>query len=149
MDGVSAFVIGLAVLLVAWISFKRQHGSLDHKMKLPLGPPPFSIIGNLHLLEKVPHRKLGPIIFLRMGSIPTIITSSLEMAKDDSYLKILIFGIQNGSKEFMKTHDLIFASTCNLRRKICGSDVYNSTYMGFSPYGPYWRKMRKVCLLEL
>eukprot|EP01018_Ginkgo_biloba_P005069 Gb_27806 [translate_table: standard] len=137
MDGVSASVIGLAVLLVAWIFLKRRHGSPDQKLKLPPGPRPLPIIGNLHMLGKLPHRKLrelskkyGPIMFLRLGSVPTVVASTPEMAK-----------------EFLKTHDLIFAS----RPATCQGKyvVYNSTDLGFAPYGPYWRKMRKVCVLEL
>eukprot|EP01018_Ginkgo_biloba_P008230 Gb_40815 [translate_table: standard] len=131
MDGVNASVIGLAVLLVAWIVFKRRHGSSNQKLKLPPGPPPLPIIGNLHMLGKLPHRKLrelskkyGPIMFLRLGSVPTVVASSPEMAKD-----------------VLKTNDLIFASrpaTC-----VGKNMVYNSTGVGFCPYGPYWRKMRK------
>eukprot|EP01018_Ginkgo_biloba_P010790 Gb_15693 [translate_table: standard] len=51
------------------------------------------------------------------------------------------------AKNFLKTHDLIFASrpaTC-----VGKNMLYNSTDVGFSPYGPYWRQMRKVCVLEL
>eukprot|EP01018_Ginkgo_biloba_P015925 Gb_01526 [translate_table: standard] len=137
MDGVNASVIGLAVLLAALIFFKRRHGSSDQKVKLPPGPRPLPIIGNLHMLGKLPHRKLrelskkyGPIMFLRLGSVPTVVASSPEMAR-----------------EFLKTHDLIFANrpaTC-----VGKNMVYNSTGLGFCSYGPYWRKMRKVCLLEL
>eukprot|EP01018_Ginkgo_biloba_P040888 Gb_18008 [translate_table: standard] len=137
MDAVGASIIGLAVLLVAWIFFKIWHGSSDQKLKLPRGPRPLPIIGNLHMLGKLPHKKLrelskkyGPIMFLRLGSVPTVVASSPEMAK-----------------EFLKTHDLIFVS----RPATCQGKyvVYNSTDLGFAPYGPYWRKIRKVCVLEI
>eukprot|EP01018_Ginkgo_biloba_P010784 Gb_38472 [translate_table: standard] len=84
------------------------------------------------MLGKFPHRKLqelskkyGPIMFLRLGSVPTVVASSQEMAK-----------------KFLKTHDLIFAS----RPATCvGKNMfYNSTDLGFSPYRPYWRQMRKI-----
>eukprot|EP01018_Ginkgo_biloba_P008244 Gb_06161 [translate_table: standard] len=72
MDGVNASVIGLAVVLVAWIFFKSRHGSSVQKLKLPPGPLPLSIIRNLHMLGKPPHRKLrelskkyGPIMSLQ------------------------------------------------------------------------------------
>eukprot|EP01018_Ginkgo_biloba_P005071 Gb_27804 [translate_table: standard] len=69
-------------------------------------------------------------MFLRLGSVPTVVASTPEMAK-----------------EFLKTHDLNFAS----RPATCAGKyvTYNSTDVGFAPYGPYWRKMRKVCMLEL
>eukprot|EP01018_Ginkgo_biloba_P008245 Gb_06160 [translate_table: standard] len=134
MDGVNAYVVGLAVVLVAWILFKSRS---YQKLKLPPGPTPLPIIGNLHVLGNLPHRKLrelskkyGPIMFLRLGSVPTVVASSPEMAK-----------------EFLKTHDLIFASrpaTC-----VGKNLLYNSTNVAFCPYGPYWRQMRKVCVMEL
>eukprot|EP01018_Ginkgo_biloba_P010768 Gb_16026 [translate_table: standard] len=89
------------------------------------------------MLGKLPHRKLrelskkyGPIMFLRLGSVPTVVASSPEMAK-----------------EFLKTHDLIFAS----RPSTCVGKymAYNYTDVAFSPYGTYWRQMRKMCLREL
>eukprot|EP01018_Ginkgo_biloba_P010776 Gb_08446 [translate_table: standard] len=107
------------------------------KLKLPPGPRPLPIIGNLHMLGKLLHRKLrelskkyGPIMFLRLGSVPTVVASSPEMVK-----------------EFLKTHDLIFAS----RPSTCVGKyiAYNSTVVAFSPYGTYWRQMRKMCLREL
>eukprot|EP01018_Ginkgo_biloba_P010769 Gb_25664 [translate_table: standard] len=114
---------------------QKPHGSSE--TKLPPGPPPLPIIGNLHMLGKLSHRKLrelskkyGPIMFLRLGSVPTVVASSQEMAK-----------------KFLKTHDLIFASrpaTC-----VGKNMLYNSTDVGFSPYRPYWRQLRKVCVLEL
>eukprot|EP01018_Ginkgo_biloba_P010783 Gb_38470 [translate_table: standard] len=89
------------------------------------------------MLGKFPYRKLwelskiyGPIMFLRLGSVPTVVASSPEMAK-----------------EFLKTHDLIFAS----RPSTCVGKymAYNSTDVAFSPYGIYWRQMRKMCLRKL
>uniref|UniRef100_M1BP85 Cytochrome P450 hydroxylase n=1 Tax=Solanum tuberosum TaxID=4113 RepID=M1BP85_SOLTU len=51
------------------------------------------------------------------------------------------------TREVMKTHDLAFAS----RPKLVSLDIicYKSTDIVFSPYGDYWRQMRKVCVLEL
>jgi len=66
----------------------------------------------------------------RLGEVFTIIVSSPQYAK-----------------EIMKTHDLIFAS----RPKILASDIlcYKSTDIVFSPYGNYWRQLRKICTMEL
>ncbi|PHU05387.1 Cytochrome 71D6 [Capsicum chinense] len=48
----------------------------------------------------------------------------------------------NMAREVLKTHDLAFAS----RPKLLSLDIicYKCTNIAFSPYGEYWRQMRKV-----
>jgi cytochrome P450 len=67
---------------------------------------------------------------LQLGEVPTIVVSSPEMAI-----------------EVMKTHDIIFAS----RSHIIATRImsYDSTNIAFSPYGPYWRQLRKISATEL
>ncbi|XP_015946673.3 cytochrome P450 71D11 [Arachis duranensis] len=67
---------------------------------------------------------------LQLGEISAIVVSSPEYAK-------LV----------MKTHDVIFAS----RPKFLFSEIvtYNCTDIAFSPYGNYWKLLRKVSTLEL
>ncbi|GMI75477.1 cytochrome P450, family 71, subfamily A, polypeptide 23 [Hibiscus trionum] len=105
--------------------------------KLPPGPRTLPIIGNLHMLGKLPHQNLhnlakryGPIMSLKLGSIPTIVVSSPQAAE-----------------LFLKTHDLVFAS----RPKIQASEYlsYGAKAMAFTPYGSYWRTVRKWCTLHL
>lgn len=47
----------------------------------------------------------------------------------------------------MKTHDLIFAS----RRRLITAEVITYGYLSlaYTPYGDYWRHLRKICHLEL
>nr|ATG29905.1 CYP750C24 [Taxus chinensis] len=126
----TAVGITILVLLWAFYCFKKNP-------KLPPGPSPLPIIGNLHQLGKLPHRILydlskqyGPIMFLRFGSLPCVVVSSSDMAK-----------------EFLKTHDLVFA---NRPSSAAGEHIaYNYRNLGMSPYGPYWRHMRKICVMEL
>ncbi|KAK8500635.1 hypothetical protein V6N12_020327 [Hibiscus sabdariffa] len=105
--------------------------------KLPPGPRSLPLIGNLHMLGKFPHQNLhhlakryGPIMSLRLGSIPTIVVSSPQAAQ-----------------LFLKTHDLVFAG----RPKIQASEFmsYGSKGMAFTPYGSYWRMVRKWCTFHL
>ncbi|GLJ31823.1 hypothetical protein SUGI_0640380 [Cryptomeria japonica] len=106
-------------------------------MKLPPGPRPWPVIGSLHLLGNLPHqaltrlaKKYGSIMFLRLGSIPTVVVSSPDMAK-----------------EFLKTHDLVFATR---PYSINGKCVcYDHKDVAFGPYGASWRQMRKLLTVEL
>ncbi|XP_059459067.1 trimethyltridecatetraene synthase-like [Corylus avellana] len=107
------------------------------KANLPPGPKPWPVIGNLNLIGSLPHRsihalsqKYGPIMHLRFGSFPVVVGSSVEMAK-----------------AFLKTHDVTFAN----RPKIAAGKytTYNYSDITWSPYGPYWRQARKMCLMEL
>ncbi|CAN1169648.1 Desmethyl-deoxy-podophyllotoxin synthase [Linum perenne] len=83
------------------------------------------------------HRRLadlagryGPLMHLKLGETSNVIVSSPELAK-----------------EFMKTHDLNFAT----RPYLPSADVvfYNARDIAFGAYGEYWRQMRKICTLEL
>ncbi|XP_060187977.1 LOW QUALITY PROTEIN: cytochrome P450 71AP13-like [Lycium barbarum] len=105
--------------------------------KLPPSPPKLPIIGNLHQLGNAPHKSLhclaknlGPIMYLKLGEIPTIVVSSASI-----------------TKEVIRTHDLAFAT----RPQIYSAKqlLYNWTDIGFAPCGSYWRQMRKICILEL
>ncbi|CAI9118940.1 OLC1v1020575C1 [Oldenlandia corymbosa var. corymbosa] len=120
-------LLRLRVLLFS----QRQPGRLPPST---LGLP---IIGHLHLLRKAPHevlhnlsKRLGPLIYLRIGSVPWVVACSPEIAK-----------------EFLKTHDIPF---CNRPISIVlDSLTYGSQDFASAPYGPYWKFMRKMCMSEL
>ncbi|XP_059064289.1 cytochrome P450 750A1 [Cryptomeria japonica] len=124
--------LALVFVVLVWVLYCFKKNS-----KLPPGPIPWPIIGNLHQLGRLPHRNLyellkkyGPVMFLRFGPKPCVVISSSAMAK-----------------EFLKTHDLVFA---NRPRSAAGEHIaYNYKNLGMCSYGAYWRHMRKICVMEL
>lgn len=125
-------LIALAFFLRAWLS-KRK----NKDCKLPPGPIGFPIFGSLHLLGKFPHQdlhqlanKYGPIMYMRLGLVPTVVVSSPRAAE-------LI----------LKTHDLVFAN--RPPNEAAKHFSYEQKNLSFAPYGSYWRNLRKMCTLEL
>ncbi|KDP40690.1 hypothetical protein JCGZ_24689 [Jatropha curcas] len=126
----TAWVAILALLLLSRRLRRR-------KLHLPPGPKSWPIIGNLNLIGSLPHRSLhslsekyGPIMQLKFGSFPVVVGSSVEMAKT-----------------ILKTHDVNFAG----RPKTAAGKytTFNYSDITWSPYGPYWRQARKMCVMEL
>ncbi|KAB1223255.1 Flavonoid 3'-monooxygenase [Morella rubra] len=125
------------LLLATLLFFSKDHSFRSHKLKLPPGPKPWPIIGNLNLIGSLPHQSLhklsqkyGPIMQLKFGSFPVVVASSPEMAK-----------------QFLKTQDHIFAS----RPQTAAGRLtnYNFTDITWAPYGPYLRQGRKIYVSEL
>ncbi|KAG6670721.1 hypothetical protein I3843_Q042900 [Carya illinoinensis] len=82
----------LLCLCITWViiqAFRIVRSSTATRKKLPPGPKPFPIIGNLLDMGDKPHESLamlaqiyGPIMSLRLGQVTTIIISSAQMAKE-------------------------------------------------------------------
>ncbi|XP_041008195.1 cytochrome P450 71AU50-like [Juglans microcarpa x Juglans regia] len=125
-------LVMFAYLLQEW-TWKR----MNKTKKLPPGPRGLPIFGNLHIFGELPHRdlhqlaqKYGPIMHLRLGFVPTIVVSSPQAAE-----------------LFLKAHDLVFAS--RPPTEAAKHIAYEQKNLSFSPYGSYWRNIRKMCTLEL
>ncbi|KAK9073542.1 hypothetical protein SSX86_007866 [Deinandra increscens subsp. villosa] len=128
----SSFIIILNFIWFKWNSFHRRT-----KKNVPPSPRKLPIIGNLHQLGSSPHRSLqalsrkhGPLMLMHLGSVPVLVASSSEAAR-----------------EIMKTHDLSFASRPKL--SIRDTLLYGSKDIAFSPYGEYWRQVRSIAVVQL
>nr|D5JBX1.1 RecName: Full=Germacrene A hydroxylase; AltName: Full=Germacrene A oxidase; Short=BsGAO [Barnadesia spinosa]ADF43083.1 germacrene A oxidase [Barnadesia spinosa] len=127
--------LGLAVFV--FILFKLLTGSKSTKNSLPEAWR-LPIIGHMHhLVGTLPHRgvtdmarKYGSLMHLQLGEVSTIVVSSPRWAK-----------------EVLTTYDITFA---NRPETLTGEIVaYHNTDIVLSPYGEYWRQLRKLCTLEL
>ncbi|KAK9715850.1 hypothetical protein RND81_06G193900 [Saponaria officinalis] len=140
--GFPLIIVFLGIIITTWSKLKKiitkQTFSTTKPMnKLPPGPPKLPVIGHLHLVGRLPHRSFqtlakiyGPIMHLKLGSMPVIVVSTPEMAE-----------------RLLRNHDALCA-----KRPM--SDVshdlsYGSKGIIFTPYSPYWRNVRKLCVVEL
>ncbi|CAH2073594.1 unnamed protein product [Thlaspi arvense] len=121
-------------LLVLLLSLRRNH---NRSSRLPPGPKPWPILGNLPHMGPKPHRTLaamvttyGPILHLRLGFSNVVVAASKSVAE-----------------QFFKIHDANFAS----RPPNSGAKhmAYNYQDLVFAPYGQRWRMLRKISSVHL
>ncbi|KAK3130679.1 hypothetical protein QOZ80_6BG0496540 [Eleusine coracana subsp. coracana] len=126
-------VFVLVLFVWSWIWSGRSRSAVN----LPPGPKRVPILVNLHQIGALPHRSLwalarrhGPVMMLRLGSVPTLVVSSPEAAR-----------------AVMKTYDV----HCCTRPALQGPRhlTYNFKDVAFAPYGDHVREMRKLFILEL
>ncbi|KAJ0085843.1 hypothetical protein Patl1_09267 [Pistacia atlantica] len=127
----------ILLFLPIFLFFLLQRQKKPKSNRLPPGPRGLPLLGNLHQFDGSNPKKVwklsqkyGPLISLRLGSVPTILISSAKMAK-----------------EVLKTQDLV----CCSRPALLGQQTlsYNGLDLVFSPYNDYWREIRKICVIHL
>ncbi|KAJ9564025.1 hypothetical protein OSB04_009185 [Centaurea solstitialis] len=118
------FLYLLITKLVSWKSGKV--------VRLPPGPYPLPIIGNLFEIGKKPHMSLaslsktyGGLMTLKLGSTITVVVSSPEFAK-----------------EMLLKHDLSFSSRWVIDTSRGGN--HNLFSIFWLPVGDQWRRLRKL-----
>ncbi|KAL8148723.1 psoralen synthase [Apium graveolens] len=104
---------------------------------LPPSPPRYPIIGNLHQIGPDPQHSLrdlalkyGPLMSLKFGTVPVLVVSSADAAR-----------------EVLKTHDLIFAD--RPYSSVANKVFYNGKDMVFARYTEYWRQVKSICVTQL
>ncbi|KAI3468885.1 hypothetical protein Pfo_025548 [Paulownia fortunei] len=127
----------ISILTVMWYTWLLVKYSKKHQHPLPPGPQGLPIVGNLPFLDPELHshfanlaRTYGPILSLRLGGKISIVMSSPAMAR-----------------EVLKENDVTFANrdvpTVVTAMEYGGHDIV------FTPYGPEWRMLRKVCVHDM
>ncbi|XP_058071347.1 cytochrome P450 93A3-like [Magnolia sinica] len=128
------FLIWLISTVLVWTIFSNFRTTARH---FPPGPIALPIIGHLHLIAPIPQqafhklsKRYGPLIYLRLGSVPAVVASNADTAR-----------------EILKTHEAAFAS--RPQSSAVRYLTYGSSDFSFAPYGPYWKFMKKICMSEL
>ncbi|CAN4118271.1 unnamed protein product [Withania somnifera] len=119
------------------LHFHRRRLSTNHCRQLPPGPRGWPIFGSMFELGNEPHKtlmglkqKYGPVVWLKLGSVNTMVILSAEAAT-----------------EFFKNHDVTFAERSVT--EVMKSHGYNKGSVALAPYGTYWRIMKRIMTVQM
>lgn len=134
--GTTVVVAFLVISAVTWYTCLYFLNS-NKAQRLPPGPPGLPLFGNLLSLDPDLHTYFaglaqiyGPIFKLQLGSKLGIVVTSSSMAR-----------------QVLKDHDTVFA---NRDVPAAGrAATYGGSDIVWTPYGPEWRMLRKVCVLKM
>ncbi|KAH7445993.1 hypothetical protein KP509_01G031700 [Ceratopteris richardii] len=126
------FVAFLLLCILSFAFLKKRYS----RLRLPPGPPGLPILGHLHKLSLDPHKSLqslsrtyGPLLFLKFGSLPVIVVSSPEMAKNI---------LQKQDQNFAWRSPFVVHRVLHKYPTIAGSQP-----------DPAWRSIRQICATQL
>lgn len=130
-SSIVCLVLTLILILLLYSSiFQRTKTS---HAKLPPGPNPIPVLGNLLNLDNKPHKSLarlakihGPVMTLKLGSVTTIVISSPIAAK-----------------QVLQKHDISFSS--RTIPDAIRAHNHHELGMPWIPVSPLWRSLRKIC----
>lgn len=124
-------------VLVALVSSVFLFSRFRKPLQLPPGPKGLPFVGNLLQLGSLPHKtvtelhkKYGHLVYLRLGSVQTIVMDSPELFR-----------------EITREQDNVFSSRPHLT--FTELVAYDAHDFAMAPYGPHWRHVRKICVHEL
>lgn len=135
------FWSALLYLILTWTLTQALLYSISRaknsSKKLPPGPKPLPILGNLLQLGDQPHKSLaklaqihGPLMSLKFGQVTSIVVSSSAMAK-----------------QVLQTHDR-YLSNRTIPDSIRALD-HHTVGLPWMPVSPLWRNLRKICNTQL
>ncbi|KAL2230562.1 cytochrome P450 98A2 [Sesamum indicum] len=129
--------MGLSFLLLFPLLFLLHHFYYRLRFRLPPGPRPLPVVGNLYDIKPVRFRcfaewaqSYGPIISVWFGSTLNVVVSNSELAK-----------------EVLKEKDQQLAD--RHRNRSAARFSRDGQDLIWADYGPHYVKVRKVCTVEL
>ncbi|KAK9983673.1 hypothetical protein SO802_033198 [Lithocarpus litseifolius] len=133
-------IFGIIFFCLTWLLIQALHVISRSKAipkRLPPGPKPFSLIGNLLELGDKPHKSLaklsevhGPIMSLKLGQVTTVVISSADMAK-----------------EVLQIHDQHLSNrTIPDALRAHRHDEFSLPWI---PVSTRWRNLRRICMEQI
>ncbi|KAG6416280.1 hypothetical protein SASPL_123706 [Salvia splendens] len=134
-DGLTFNIVIISIFIIIILTILIIKKSSNQN--LPPGPRGLPLVGNLLSLDPDLHtyfaalaRAHGPIYKLRLGTKLGVVVTSPDLAR-----------------EVLKVHDATFA---NRDVPVAGKEAsYGGADIVWTPYGPEWRMLRKVCVREM
>ncbi|XP_071712761.1 cytochrome P450 Tp4149-like [Rutidosis leptorrhynchoides] len=123
------------ILLLLKLIHRSRHSSQEHEnsppspWKLPIIGNLLQLSGNQRSLSKLA-KKHGPLMLLHLGSVPVLVASSADAAR-----------------EILKNHEPMFLDRLKSTNLI--KITYNFKDLTFSPYGEHWRHAKKILVHHL
>ncbi|XP_055821353.1 cytochrome P450 93A3-like [Solanum dulcamara] len=128
---IAVLALSIVFLTILWYKLNKEES------RLPPGPRGFPIVGFLPFLRPNLHHQLtelsqqyGPIYKFWLGGKLCVVLNSPSLAK-----------------EVVRDQDSVFANRDPPIAALIGT--YGGLDIGFSPYGSYWRDMRKLLVREM
>ncbi|CAF1706602.1 unnamed protein product [Brassica oleracea var. botrytis] len=127
----SVLLITISLLVVVYLI------SQWFKPLYPPGPKGLPVIGNMLMMDQLTHHglaklahKYGGLFYLRMGFRHVFAITSPDVAR-----------------QVLQVQDISFSNRpVNVAINYL---TYDLADMAFAPYGPFWREMRKVCVMKV
>ncbi|XP_021889581.1 cytochrome P450 71B34-like [Carica papaya] len=110
---------------------------MESKKQDPPGRPGLPLTGSMRQLGGLLHqslwqmsKKYGPVVRWKLGNVSLVVISSAETPR-----------------QILKVHDF---ETCG-RPKLLATGIFSYDYLdiGFTPFGEYWKEVRKISVHEL
>ncbi|CAL5185789.1 unnamed protein product [Lathyrus oleraceus] len=127
------------ISLISLLFFLFRFSKVSHTKEPPIVSGSWPLLGHLPLMRntQTPHKtlgalvdKYGPIFTIKLGATNALVLSNWELAK-----------------ECFTKNDIVVSS----RPKPVAVELmsYNQAFIGWAPYGTYWRQLRKIVTLEI